>query len=129
MAKYKHYDYSQSMLIPVNLQEQLIPGTLEFAIHTLVEEKIDTAIFDERYRNDETGRFAYDPKVLLKVVLFGYSRGLISSRKIERACKDNVTFMALGLWSAARSQHHCQLCLLHEGGDFAPVPECAADLP
>ena len=95
MAKYKHYDYSQSMLIPVNLQEQLIPGTLEFAIHTLVEEKIDTAIFDERYRNDETGRFAYDPKVLLKVVLFGYSRGLISSRKIERACKDNVTFMAL----------------------------------
>jgi len=95
MAKYKHYDYSQSMLIPVNLQEQLIPGTLEFAIHTLVEEKIDTTIFDERYRNDETGRFAYDPKVLLKVVLFGYSRGLISSRKIERACRDNVTFMAL----------------------------------
>ena len=95
MAKYRHYEYSQSMLIPVNLQEQLIPGTLAFTIHTLLEEKIDTAIFDERYRNDETGRFAYDPKVLLKVVLFGYSRGLISSRKIERACKDNVTFMAL----------------------------------
>jgi len=95
MAKYKYYDYSQSTLIPVSLQEQLIPGTLEFAIHTLVEEKIDTSIFDERYRNDETGRFAYDPKVLLKVVLFGYSRGLISSRKIERACEENVTFMAL----------------------------------
>jgi transposase len=95
MAKYKYYDYSQSTLIPVNLQEQLIPGTLEFAIHTLVEEKIDTSIFDERYRNDETGRWAYDPKVLLKVVLFAYSRGLISSRKIERACTENVTFMAL----------------------------------
>jgi len=95
MAKYKHYDYSQSTLIPVSLQEQLIPGTLEFAIHTLVEEKIDTSIFDERYRNDETGRWAYDPKVLLKVVLFAYSRGLISSRKIDRACKENVTFMAL----------------------------------
>ena len=95
MAKYKYYDYSQSKLIPVSLQEQLIPGTLEFAIHTLVDEKIDTSIFEERYRNDETGRWAYDPKVLLKVVLFGYSRGLISSRKIERACKENVTFMAL----------------------------------
>jgi len=79
----------------VSLQEQLIPGTLEFAIHTLVDEKIDTSIFEERYRNDETGRWAYDPKVLLKVVLFGYSRGLLSSRKIERACKENVTFMAL----------------------------------
>jgi len=41
MAKYKYYDYSQSKLIPVSLQEQLIPGTLGFAIHTLVDEKID----------------------------------------------------------------------------------------
>ena len=56
---------------------------------------MDTSIFDDRYRNDETGRWAYDPKILLKIVLFGYSRGLISSRKIERACKENVTFMAL----------------------------------
>jgi transposase len=95
MAKYKSYDYSQSVLIPVSLEEQLMPGTLEFAIHTLVETRIDTSIFDNRYNNDETGRLAYDPKILLKVVLFGYSRGLISSRQIERACKENVTFMAL----------------------------------
>ena len=95
MAKYKRYDYSQQVLIPVSLQEQLIPGTLEFAIHTLVETRLDTSIFDDRYQNDETGRWAYDPKILLKVVLLGYSRGLVSSRKIERACKENVTFMAL----------------------------------
>jgi transposase len=56
---------------------------------------MDTSIFNERYHNDETGRWAYNPKILLKVVLFAYSRGLISSRKIERACKENMTFMAL----------------------------------
>ena len=95
MAKYKSYDYSQSVLIPVSLDEQLMPGTLEFAIHTLVHTRIDTSIFDQRYNNDETGREAYDPKILLKVVLLGYSRGLISSRQIERACKENVVFMAL----------------------------------
>jgi transposase len=95
MAKYKHYDYSQSVLIPVSLEDQLMPGTLEFAIHILVEERLDTSIFDERYHNDETGRWAYNPKILLKVVLLAYSRGLITSRKIERACKENVTFMAL----------------------------------
>jgi transposase len=95
MAKYKHYDYSQSVLIPVSLEEQLMPGTLEFAIHTLVETRMDMSIFEKRYNNDETGRLAYDPKILLKVVLLGYSRGLISSRKIERVCKENVTFMAL----------------------------------
>jgi len=95
MAKYRSYDYSQGVLIPVSFEEQLMPGTLEFTIHTLVETRIDTSIFDTRYGNDETGRLAYDPKVLLKVVLFGYSRGLITSRQIERACKENVTFMAL----------------------------------
>jgi transposase len=95
MARYKRYDYSQDVLIPVSLEGQLMPGTMEFAIHTLVETRMDISIFDERYKNDETGCWAYDPKVLLKVVLLGYSRGLISSRKIERACKENVTFMAL----------------------------------
>jgi transposase len=95
MARYKNYDYSQDVLIPVLLEQQLQLGTLEFAIHTLVETRMDTSIFDDRYRNDETGRWAYYPKILLKIVLFGYSRGFILSRKIERACKENVTFMAL----------------------------------
>ena len=85
MAKYKPYDYSQTVLLPVSLEEQLMPGTLEFAIHALVETRMDMSIFDEKYKNDETGRAAYDPKVLLKVVLFAYSRGIVSSRKIESA--------------------------------------------
>jgi hypothetical protein len=88
-------DYSPSMLIPVFFEEQLMPGTLEFAIHTLVETQMDMSILDDYYAYDQTGRRAYDPKILLKVVLFAYSRGLISSRKIERACRENVTFMAL----------------------------------
>jgi len=95
MAKFKRYDYSQKVLIPVSLEEQLVPGSLEFAIHTLVESRMDMSVFEDKYRNDETGRSAYDPKILLKVVLLGYARGLISSRDIERACCENVTFMAL----------------------------------
>jgi transposase len=95
MAKYKSYDYSQRVMIPISLDDQLVPGTLEFAIHTLVETRMDTSIFDIHYRNDEVGRSAYDPKVLLKIILFGYSRGLTTSRKLERACRENVIFMAL----------------------------------
>jgi transposase len=95
MPKYKTYNYSQEVLIPVSLEDQIMPGTLEFAIHTLIETRMDMSVFDERYHNDETGRSAYDPKVLLKVILFGYSRGLISSRRIELACRENIIFMAL----------------------------------
>jgi transposase len=95
MAKFKAYDYRQRVLLPVSLEEQLFPGTLEFAIHTLVENRLDTSRFEERYCNDETGRTAYDPKILLKIILLGYARGLISSRKIEQACRENVVFIAL----------------------------------
>ncbi len=95
MAKFKAYDYRQRVLLPVSLEDQLMSGTLEFAIHTLVDKRLDMSIFQSKYRNDETGRAAYDPKILLKVVLLAYSRGLISSRKIEQACRENVVFMAL----------------------------------
>ena len=95
MAKYKPYTYAQDMLIPVSLNEQLMPGSLEHAIHTLVDERMDVSLFDDKYKNDDTGRRAYDPRILLKVILLGYSRGLISSRKIEQACEENVVFMAL----------------------------------
>ena len=95
MARYKHYDYNQLMMVSVSLEDQLIPGTLEYAIHHVIEERLDLSIFDGRYSNDETGRKAIDPKVLIKIVLFGYSRGMISSRSLERACFENITFMAL----------------------------------
>ena len=66
MAKYKSYSYSQNVLVPISLEEQLMPGTLKFAIHTLLETRINTSILDHRYGNDGTGRLAYDPKILLK---------------------------------------------------------------
>ena len=87
MPRYKSCDYNQLLMVPVSLEEQLAPGTLEYAIHRLIEKRLDTSAFDERYRNDETGCTVYDPKVLLKVVLLGYSRGLMSSRKLEAACR------------------------------------------
>ena len=95
MAKFKKCDYSQKLFLSVSLDEQLMPGTLEFAIHTLVEHRLDMSVFDKNYKNDETGRSAYNPKILLKVVLLGYSRGLISSRQLERACRENTVFVAL----------------------------------
>jgi transposase len=95
MARYKKYNYDQLMMVPVSLEEQLIPGTLEYAIHHIVEERLNLDLFEDRYCNDETGRKAIDPKILIKIILFGYSRGMITSRTLERACKENILFMAL----------------------------------
>lgn len=94
MPRYKPVDRSPRFL-PVVLEEQIQPGTFEFALDHLVDNELDLSGLDAKFRNDETGATAYDPRVMLKIVLLGYSRGLISSRSIERACRDNVVFMAI----------------------------------
>src|SRR5438034_1296104 len=94
MARYKPVERG-GMLIPVMLREQIQPGTFEFALDHLVDHELELSALDARFNNDEVGASAYDPRVMLKIVLLAYSRGLISSRKIEQACEQNVLFMAL----------------------------------
>jgi transposase len=53
------------------------------------------SVFDARYKNDEIGAAAIHPKILLKVILLAYAKGMISSRQIERACHENIIFIAL----------------------------------
>ena len=95
MARYKHYDYGQSKLIPVHFDRQVLPGTFEYTLSYLIEHECDLSWFEARYRNDEGGAPAYGPAILLEVILFAYSRGITSSRAIARACEENVVFMAL----------------------------------
>src|SRR3990172_8577057 len=95
MPRYKAYDYDQLVMIPISLENQLEPGTLEYTINELVENELDLSVFEGRYKNDDNGATAINPKILLKVILFAYSRGMISSRQIERACGENIVFMAL----------------------------------
>jgi transposase len=95
VARYKQYDYSQGKFIPVHFDKQILPGTFEHTLHYLIDNEIDLSIFDDRYNNAETGAPAYDPAILLKIVLYAYSRGITSSRKIAQCCKENVVFMAL----------------------------------
>jgi transposase len=95
MPRFKDCNYKQTKMIPVCLEDQITEGTLEFAVHYLLEHEINLSIFDQKFNNDETGCPAYDPKILLKIILFGYSRGIISSRTLERACRENIIFIAL----------------------------------
>lgn len=95
MARYKNYCYEQGKMIPVSFREQILPGTFEYSLSYLIDHELDLSEFDQRYCNDETGRPAYDPALLLKIILYAYARGIVSSRQIERCCRENVIFMAL----------------------------------
>ena len=94
MPRYKPIDTGMKLL-PIDLSVQLLPGTFEHALSHLIDHELDLRGMDERFKNDESGAPAYSPRVLLKVILFAYSRGMIRSRDIEQACRENVVFMAL----------------------------------
>lgn len=96
MARYKEVDYRQSLLLAVNYSEQILEGTFEYTLCYLFDnDKVDTTIFDKKYSNDKTGRKAILPSVLLKIVLLAYSRGIFSSRRIERLCIENILFKSV----------------------------------
>ena len=94
MPRYKPVDRSPRFL-PVVLADQIQPGTFEFALDHLVDHELDLSALDAKFRNDEVGASAYDPRVMLKIVLLAYSRGLVSSRAIAHACLHHVQFMAI----------------------------------
>jgi transposase len=94
MARYKYIDTNPKFLA-VDLAGQLLPGTFEHAVNHLLDHAIDLSSFDARFQNDDTGAPAYPPAMLLKAVLVAYAHGIISSRGIERACREHVTFIAL----------------------------------
>ena len=97
MPKYKAYNYKQSSMVVINFEEQIQPGTFEYTLHHLINDKLDLSIFDPDYCNDteQGGRPAYDPAILLKIILYTYSKGITSSREIQWCCKTNILFKAL----------------------------------
>jgi transposase len=97
MARYKHTDIGngQGMFLTVNLKEQLLPGTFEHMLDDLIGNRIDISDFDINYKNDDTGSKAIPPAALIKLIIYGYSKGMKSSRKICELCKNNIIGKAL----------------------------------
>ena len=72
MPRYKPSD-CHAMLLPVVLSEQIVPGSFAFALNFLVDHELDLTPLDARFKNDFTGASAFDPRVMLKIVLLAYS--------------------------------------------------------
>src|SRR5487761_2320533 len=93
---FRHYDQSQQFLIPPSLDEWLPENHLARFISDLVENVLDLGPFLASYK-EPRGFPPYDPRLMLKLLLYGYVTGTRSSRAIERACTDVVAFR----WLAA----------------------------
>lgn len=104
-------------LLPVDFDRQVLPGSFEHALCYLIDHELDLTAFHARYHNDAEGAPAFDPAVLLKIVLLAYSRGIVGSRRIEVACRENILFIAV---SGDSQPHFTTLAAFVSGvGDLA----------
>ena len=55
MANFIKYDYKQDVMLVINFEEQLQPGTFEYASHYLIDNKLDLSIFHPKFKNKHTG--------------------------------------------------------------------------
>ena len=119
MPHFKPVDYNQIKLLPICYSEQLIEGTFEHALNYLVEYELDMSIFNHRYQNGKTGASAYDPKILLKIILYAYSLGL----------RGTPPASAVESPSCAKSISYSWLCLLILNPTIPPLLASLASYP
>jgi transposase len=89
-------DREQSFLLPPDVRDWLPEGHFAWFVLDAVEE-LDLDAFYAVYRRDGMGRPAYDPKMVVSLLLYAYARGIRSARKIERACEEDVAFRVISM--------------------------------
>jgi transposase len=91
---YRYGERKQAMLFPQSIDEYISPDALVRAYDAFV----DALDFDKlgiRIEPDKVGCPQYDPKIMLKLLVYGYSYGIRSSRKLEREVNYNLSFIWL----------------------------------
>ena len=94
-GNFRRYDTRQSLLLPPNLEDWLPEKHIARFISDLVDHEIDLTPFLEGYGNLEGGNSAFHPALMLKLWLYGYGVGTVSSRRVARATYEDVAFRYL----------------------------------
>jgi transposase len=91
-------DREQAFLMPPDVRDWLPEGHLAWFVLDAVE-AMDLAAFYAAYREDGRCRPAYEPSMMVTVLLYAYARGVRSARAIERACEDDVAYRVIAAHS------------------------------
>ncbi len=92
MGKFKLYQRNQGRLFPASLDDYVPEGHLARLVYEVVE-RLDTRPIEDKY--SILGQNSYHPKLLLKLLFYGYATGVRSGRKIAARCETDTAFMFL----------------------------------
>jgi transposase len=96
------YDPHQLLLLPPALQDWLPEGHLVHFVSDAVDQ-LDLEEFERAYRAEGSGNVAYHPRLMLKLLVYGYATGVFSSRRIATHIEENIAFRVL---AAGQSPSH-----------------------
>src|SRR5205823_8933948 len=98
-------DREQELLLPPSLREWLATDHLAWFVLDVVEE-LDLTAFRAEYRHDGWGRAAFDPAMMVALMLYAYAIGERASRAIERRCREDIAFRVI---SANQAPDHATI--------------------
>src|SRR5215204_1187741 len=110
MAKtFRSWDVDQGWLLPPSVHEFVPPDHLAHFVRDTVREALDLSAILDTY-TEERGFPPYHPGMMVALLLYGYSRGIYSSRQLARACEERVVtavqFEVIGTPAHIRAQGH-----------------------
>ena len=91
---FRPWDIEQRWLLPPSVHELVAPDHLAHFVRDTVREQLDLGAIFSVYQ-EERGSPPYHPAMMVALLLYAYSRGVYSSRKIAQACEERVDFMAV----------------------------------
>ena len=94
-TSYRPYQPKQSLLLPPSLKEWLPEGHLAYFMGETVD-LMDLSAFFKHYEGDGRRNQPFHPRMMVKILLYGYATGVFSSRKLARKMREDVAFRVLG---------------------------------
>lgn len=95
MAKsFRPWDVEQTWLLPPSVQELVPPKHPAHLVREIVRTQLDLSAILGTYE-EERGYPPYHPVMMTALLLYGYTQGLFSSRKLAKACEERIDFMAV----------------------------------
>lgn len=91
---FRSWDVDQGWLLPPSVHEFVPEGHLAHFVRDTVREGLDLEAILATY-SEERGYPPYHPGMMVALLLYGYSRGVYSSRRLAQACEERVDFMAV----------------------------------
>jgi transposase len=95
MAKtYKTYLPEQDLLLPSRLREWLPENHLVYCVSDVVDQ-LDLSAIESVYEEEDRGQPPYHPRMMAKILVYGYCVGVFSSRRIQKRLVEDVAFRVL----------------------------------